>query len=137
MHKSVLSVLIAISVIGVLGIPLGDPKFIAEALALEASYITLAILAVKKVRHTLIPNIIIAGIVIAGNTISKTHQHNAYIESDLQCNHTNSRRVHIAGVAYSYKYFDIQEHEASYHKRCTQLTIWIAILEHVIDINVK
>ncbi len=73
MHKNVISVLIAISVIGILGIPLGDPKFIAEAVALEASFIALAILAVKKVKHTLIPNIIIAGIVIAGNTLSPKH----------------------------------------------------------------
>ncbi len=32
----VVPVLIAISIIGMLGIPLGDPKFIAVALALEA-----------------------------------------------------------------------------------------------------
>ena len=73
MIKNVVAVLIAISVIGMLGIPLGDPKFLAVAVALEASYIALTILSIKKVKYALIPNIMIAGIVIAGNTFSPTH----------------------------------------------------------------
>jgi len=73
MSKNVVAVLIAISVVGMLGIPLGDPKFLTVAVALEASYIALIIVSIKKIKHALIPNIIIAGIVIAGNTISPTH----------------------------------------------------------------
>lgn len=73
MVKNVVAVLIAISVIGLLGITLGDPRFLSVSIALEVSYITLAILSIKKVRYAFIPNIVIAGIVIAGNTSSPTH----------------------------------------------------------------
>ena len=73
MIKNVTAVLIAISVIGMLGIPLGDPKFLAVSIGLETSYIALIILSIKKVKYALIPNIIIASIVIAGNTFSPTH----------------------------------------------------------------
>ena len=73
MTGNIVAVLIAISVVGMLGIPLGDPKFIAVAIALEASYIALTIVSIKKIRYALIPNIVIAGIVMAGNTFSPTH----------------------------------------------------------------
>lgn len=66
MVKNVIAVLIAISVVGMFGIPLGDPKFLAVAIALEASYVGLTILSIKKIKYALMPNIIIAGIVIAG-----------------------------------------------------------------------
>lgn len=73
MQKIIVAVLIAISVVGVLGIPLGDPKFITEGIALELAYVGLAILSIKKIRYALIPNIAIACLVIAGNTISPRH----------------------------------------------------------------
>ena len=73
MRKIIVAVLIAISVVGVLGIPLGDPKFIAEGVALELAFIGLAILSIRKIRYALIPNIAIACLVIAGNTISPKH----------------------------------------------------------------
>lgn len=69
----VVPVLIAISIIGMLGIPIGDPKFIAVALALEGSFIALTILSIKKIKYALIPNIVIASIVISGNTLSPVH----------------------------------------------------------------
>jgi hypothetical protein len=56
-----------------LGIPLGDPKFLAVGIGLEASYIALAIVSARKVKYALIPNIVIACMVIIGNTISPTH----------------------------------------------------------------
>jgi len=73
MSKNVVAVLIVISVVGMLGIPLGDPDFLAVAATLEVSYIALTIVSIKKIKYALIPNIIIAGIVIAGNTVSPTH----------------------------------------------------------------
>ncbi len=73
MSKNVVAVLITISVVGMLGIPLGDPKFLAVAIALEASYVALIIVSIKKIKYALMPNIIIACIVIAGNTFSPTH----------------------------------------------------------------
>lgn len=73
MERSLVTVLVAISVVGMLGIPLGDPKFLGVAIALEASYIGLTILSLKRIRYALIPNIVIAAIVIGGNTLSPTH----------------------------------------------------------------
>ena len=73
MSKNVVAVLIAISVVGVIGIPLGDPDLVAVSIGLEVSYIALTIVSIKKIKYALIPNIIIAGIVIAGNTFSPTH----------------------------------------------------------------
>ena len=72
-QKFIVAVLISISAVGVLGIPLGDPKFITEGIALELVYIGLAILSFKKIRYALIPNIAIACLVIAGNTLSPKH----------------------------------------------------------------
>jgi hypothetical protein len=73
LQRNIVAVLIAISVIGMFGIPLGDPKFIVEALALESSYIALTILSVKKIRYSFIPNILIGSVVIIGNTLSPKH----------------------------------------------------------------
>jgi hypothetical protein len=71
--KPVTAVLIAISIVGMLGIPLGDPKFIMVAIVLEGSFITLAILSVRRMKWAIIPNLVIACIVIAGNTVSPPH----------------------------------------------------------------
>lgn len=73
LQQIIVAVLISISAVGALGIPLGDPKFIAEGVALELSYIGLAILSIKKIRYSLIPNIAIACLVIVGNTLSPKH----------------------------------------------------------------
>ena len=63
----------AISIVGVLGIPLGDPKFIAQALVLEGCFIALTVLSIKNYKKTYIPNFIIAGIVIIGNSAFYKH----------------------------------------------------------------
>ena len=73
MQKSVAIILAAISVVGVLGIPLGDPKFIPQALLLEGCFIALAVLTAKNYKHVYIPNFVIAGIVIAGNSAFYKH----------------------------------------------------------------
>jgi hypothetical protein len=72
-QKYLVSVLGAISTIGAFGIPLGDPKFIVEALVLESSFIALAIISSKNFKYAYVPNFIIAGIVIVGNTVSPKH----------------------------------------------------------------
>ncbi|GIU70653.1 MAG: hypothetical protein KatS3mg003_0132 [Candidatus Nitrosocaldaceae archaeon] len=66
-------VLITISIIGAIGLPLGDPKFITTAIGLELAYITLAVLSFKNIRYVPIASIVLAIIVIIGNTASKTH----------------------------------------------------------------
>ena len=66
-------VLTAISATGMIGIPMGDPKFFTQAISLEIIFITLTILSLKKIRYVLIPNIIIGIIIMIGNTISTQH----------------------------------------------------------------
>ena len=73
MQKTIVTVLIAISIIGVLRIPLGDPKFLVEGIELELAFIGLTILSAKKVRYALVPKIVIACLVILGNTLSPKH----------------------------------------------------------------
>ena len=67
------AVLVSICITGVFGIPLGDPKFLVQAVILESSFIALAIVSFKNFRYAYIPNFIIAGLVIVGNTISPKH----------------------------------------------------------------
>ncbi|MDE1726810.1 MAG: hypothetical protein KGH89_06045 [Thaumarchaeota archaeon] len=72
-QKAPVVILSSISVVGVLGIPLGDPKFILQALVLEGCFIALTILAVKNYKRIYIPNFIISVAVIVGN--SAFHKH--------------------------------------------------------------
>lgn len=65
--------LILTSLVGAFGIPIGDPKFIIPAIILESIFIALSILSFKKIRHVIIPSIIISIIVIVGNTVSPQH----------------------------------------------------------------
>lgn len=71
--KKVSVVLAAVVIVGVLGIPLGDPKFIPQALVLETCFAVLAILSAKGYKHVYFPNFIMAGIVIAGNSAFSKH----------------------------------------------------------------
>ena len=73
MQKNVALILAAVSVVGVLGIPLGDPKFIPQALLLEGCFVSLTVLTAKNYKHVYIPNFVIAGIVIAGNSAFYKH----------------------------------------------------------------
>lgn len=65
--------LLATTIIGAFGIPLGDPKFFLPAISLELIFGGLFILSLKKLNYILIPSIIITIIVIIGNTISPKH----------------------------------------------------------------
>jgi len=58
---------------GIIGIPIGNPKFVTNAIALESSFIVLATLSLWRLRYALVPNIIIAIVVIIGNTASPKH----------------------------------------------------------------
>ena len=73
-QKWVVIVLGAISVVGILGIPLGDPRFIGQALlVLEGCFVALTILSAKNYKKAYIPNFIISGIVIIGNSVFYKH----------------------------------------------------------------
>lgn len=65
--------LIAIIIVGLVGIPMGDPKFLTNAILLESSFIALAILTKLKPNYVPIPSLILASIVIIGNTVSPKH----------------------------------------------------------------
>ncbi|MDQ5863308.1 MAG: hypothetical protein M3263_00340 [Thermoproteota archaeon] len=79
----VVIVLVAISIVGALAIPFGDPQFLDRAIALELLFITLAIVifldsrrAVKKVllgKLALYACIPLAVIVIVGNSLAPPH----------------------------------------------------------------
>ncbi|HEV3433682.1 MAG TPA: hypothetical protein VG098_06795 [Nitrososphaera sp.] len=75
--------LVVISIVGALAIPFGDPQFLDRAIALELSFITLAIVilldnrrAVKKIsfgKVALYACIPLAIIVIVGNSLAPPH----------------------------------------------------------------
>ena len=79
----VVIVLLAINIVGALAIPFGDPQFLDRAIALELSFITLAIVllldvrgAVKKLplgKLALYACIPLAVIVIVGNSLAPPH----------------------------------------------------------------
>lgn len=79
----VVFVLAAISIVGAIAIPFGDPQFLDRAIALELSFITLAIvilldgmLTVSKVplaRIALYACIPLAIIVMVGNSLASPH----------------------------------------------------------------
>ena len=72
-QRYLVAVLVSTCIVGAFGIPLGDPKFLIPAIILESSFIALAIVSFKNFRYAYIPNFVIAGIVIVGNTISPKH----------------------------------------------------------------
>jgi hypothetical protein len=71
----VLVILISIIIIGIIGIPFGDPRFIVYAIFLELIYISLAILVAKGYRKPLYVCILLAIIIIVGNSFVNAHIH--------------------------------------------------------------
>ena len=72
-QKIVVLILVSISIIGIIGIQIGNPRFVINAIALETAFVVLATLSFWKLRYALIPNMIVAIIVIIGNTASPKH----------------------------------------------------------------
>lgn len=69
----VVPVLAAISVVGAIAIPFGDPQFIDRAIALELVFISLTILIYKEFRKALYACIPLATVVMIGNTLAPPH----------------------------------------------------------------
>ena len=67
-HFPVLVTLVSIIVVGLIGIPFGDSRFIVYAIFLELVYVSLAILVTKCYRNTLYVFILITIIIIVGNS---------------------------------------------------------------------
>jgi hypothetical protein len=71
----VLITLILISVLGIIAIPFGSPKFIGEAIVIELSFVTLTVLIWRDYPKALYVCIALATVVIIGNTVSPAHVH--------------------------------------------------------------
>ena len=69
----VLGILISIVLIGLVGIPFGDPRFIPIAVLLELIFIALAILVLKGYSRPLYICIVFASLIIIGNSITTAH----------------------------------------------------------------
>jgi hypothetical protein len=69
----VVIILVVISIVGAIAIPFGDPQFLDRAIALELSFITLAILTYKDFRKALYACIPLAVIVMVGNSLASSH----------------------------------------------------------------
>ena len=72
-HFPVLVTLVSIIVVGLIGIPFGDPRFIVYAIFLELVYVSLAVLVAKGYRKPLYVCILIAIIIIVGNSFVNAH----------------------------------------------------------------
>ncbi len=72
-HFPVLVTLVSIIVVGLIGIPFGDSRFIVYAIFLELVYVSLAILVAKGYRKPLYVCILIAIIIIVGNSFVSAH----------------------------------------------------------------
>ena len=70
---SVTVVLMTISIVGVMAIPFGDPKFIGNAIALELSFIALTFLTFKRYKKVLYICIPLAVAVMIGNSLAPPH----------------------------------------------------------------
>ncbi|MGI0040219.1 MAG: hypothetical protein ACREAW_01545 [Nitrososphaera sp.] len=66
-------VLAAISVVGAIAIPFGDPQFLDRAIALELAFIALTVLVYKGFRKALYACMPLAILIIVGNSISQPH----------------------------------------------------------------
>lgn len=71
----VLITLILISVLGIIAIPFGSPKFIGEAIVIELSFVTLTVSIWRGYPKALYVCIALATVVIIGNTVSPAHVH--------------------------------------------------------------
>jgi hypothetical protein len=71
----VLLVLVSIIIIGIMGIPFGDPRFIIYAILLELSYVSLAVLIAKGHRKPFYGCILLGILIIVGNSFVTAHIH--------------------------------------------------------------
>ena len=71
----VLRVLISIVLTGLVGIPFGDPRFISIAILLELVFIGLAIAVLKGGTRSLYICIVLASLIIIGNSVTAAHIH--------------------------------------------------------------
>ena len=71
----VLITLFSIIAVGLVGIPFGDPRFIAIAILVELLFVSLAIFVTKGYIKSFYICIILASLIIAGNSLTTAHIH--------------------------------------------------------------
>ena len=69
----VVIMLVVISIVGAIAIPFGAPQFLDRAIALELSFIMLAVLTYKGFRKALYACIPLAIIIMVGNSLASSH----------------------------------------------------------------
>ena len=72
-YRATLITLVSITVLGLIAIPFGNPKFIDRAIILEISFATLSVLIWKGYSKALYACIPLALIVIIGNSLAPPH----------------------------------------------------------------
>jgi uncharacterized membrane protein len=72
-YRTTVIILVSITVLGLIAIPFGNPKFIDRAIILEISFATLSILIWKGYNKALYACIPIAALVIIGNSLAPPH----------------------------------------------------------------
>jgi hypothetical protein len=72
-HRTTLITLVSITVLGLIAIPFGNPKFIDRAIILEISFATLSVLIWKGYSKALYACIPLALLVIIGNSPAPPH----------------------------------------------------------------
>lgn len=73
MLRLVSSILAAVSVVGGIAIPFGDPQFLGRAIALELLFVALTVLTWKGIRKALYACLPIAIDVKVGNSLAPPH----------------------------------------------------------------
>jgi hypothetical protein len=72
-YRATLITLVSITVLGLIAIPFGNPKFIDRAIILEISFATLSVLIWKGCSKALYACIPLALLVIIGNSLAPPH----------------------------------------------------------------
>ena len=72
-YRATAIILVSISVLGIVAIPFGNPKFVDRAILLELSFATLSALIWKGYGKALYACIPIAVLVIIGNSLAPPH----------------------------------------------------------------
>jgi hypothetical protein len=72
-YRATLITLVSITVLGLIAIPFGNPKFIDRAIILEISFATLSVLIWKGYSRALYACIPLALLVIIGNSVAPPH----------------------------------------------------------------
>jgi hypothetical protein len=72
-YRATLITLVSITILGLIAIPFGNPKFIDRAILLEISFATLSVLIWKGYSKALYACIPLALLVIIGNSLAPPH----------------------------------------------------------------